>query len=228
LAEVDKQLAATCFGTASAVNTLQTNSGIKDAFTQPRIDMLIARARELQRCEPGHTPEDIQVELLKWVDEKKATILNLFLTLKGQCFLSLFWCATVWLILVMIDFDAARDTPIEILHTILLGIVKYAWYGSHSSWKDSDKKIYADHLQATNIHGLSVPTIRATYIMQYANSLIGRQLKTIAQVNTFHVHDLGNGLQFCLTKAIGELSALLWMPEIRNMKEYLVSPPAGD
>ncbi|KJA12597.1 hypothetical protein HYPSUDRAFT_210338 [Hypholoma sublateritium FD-334 SS-4] len=38
--------------------------------------------------------------------------------------------------------------------------------------------------------------------MQYANSLIGRQFKTIAQ-------------------AVGELTALLWMPEIRKMDEYL-------
>lgn len=86
MAEVDKQFAATCFGTASAVNTLQTNSGIKDAFTQPWIDVLIARARELRRREPNRTPEEIQAELLKWVDEKKAMILNPFLTLEGQWF----------------------------------------------------------------------------------------------------------------------------------------------
>lgn len=217
---------AACLGVAQTVKDLQTNTGIKDTFTQHWIDELIERSRTMQKHQPQRPVAEIQDELMKWISENKAAVYNPFLTLVGMghglSYLSSHGAILIFLLRV-IGFDVSSDTPVEILHTILLGIVKYVWYLLHSTWKDAHKKIYSERLQATNTSGLSIHAIRANYIMQYANSLIGRQLKTLAQVNAFHVYDIVGPLQFALTKAIGELSALLWFPEIRNLDDYLVS-----
>jgi hypothetical protein len=104
----------------------------------------------------------------------------------------------------------------------LLGIIKYIWHITHTPWSAEQKQMYAHRLQSTSTDGLSIHPIRSAYIMQYAGSLIGRQLKTLAQTNVFHVRGLVTDDQFTAWKAAGELAALLWFPEIRNLAEYRV------
>jgi hypothetical protein len=58
--------------------------------------------------------------------------------------------------------------------------------------------------------------------MQYAGSLIGRQFKALVETNIFHVQSLVSDLKFKAWKAVGKLSALLWVPKIRNPMEYQV------
>ncbi|KAJ7859305.1 hypothetical protein B0H14DRAFT_3084960 [Mycena olivaceomarginata] len=154
LGELKKQVKMACSGVIKHVKDLQTETGVKDVYTQFYID------------------GTLKLRLIQWTVDNGDNIYS--------------------------PFFAMKDTPIELLHTILLGIIKYVWHVR--------KQTYSMRLQSTNTDGLSVHAIRASYIMQYAGSLIGRQFKTIAQVNIFHIRDL--------------LSALLWFPEIRNLEEY--------
>ncbi len=71
-------------GNAQNVSSQQTQNGVKDAYTQYWIDQLIDRARNTQKAHPNRTKDDIQKELLSWVQEHKSDIYNPFLTLKGK------------------------------------------------------------------------------------------------------------------------------------------------
>ncbi|KAJ7677630.1 hypothetical protein B0H17DRAFT_1161361 [Mycena rosella] len=201
LTELKKQVKLACSGVAQPIKNTQKDTGVKDAYTQHWIDHLLEQFKLKKEEKPGRTTTEIQEELIQWTLDNEDKIYSGFLTMKG--------------------FDPTKDTPVEILHTILLGVVKYIWHSSHTSWNTAQKQTYSLRLQATNTDGLSVHAIRANYIMQYANSLIGRQFKTIAQVNVFHVHGIVTPEQFTTWRAVGEFSALIWVPEIRNLDEYL-------
>ncbi|KAJ6588551.1 hypothetical protein B0H19DRAFT_1013424 [Mycena capillaripes] len=198
--ELEKQVKLACSGVIQPVKDLQTKTGVKDMYTQFWIDGIISRFKEMRKDEPNRSVEEIREELVQWTVENRDKIYSGFLTTKG--------------------FDPTKDTPIEILHTILLGIIKYIWHITHTPWSAEQKQMYAHRLQSTNTDGLSIHPIWSAYIMQYAGSLIGRQLKTLAQTNVFHVRGLVTDNQFTAWKAAGELAALLWVPEIRNLAEY--------
>lgn len=121
-----------------------------------------------------------------------------------------------------LGLDPHRDTPIEILHTILLGIEKYAWHSLHSSLKDSDLSLFATRLHDSSIDGLAMDSFSAHYLIQYRNNLIGRHFKTLMQLTVFHVHGLVSDELFALLKAVGSLGAVLWIAEIEDLEIYLV------
>lgn len=171
--------------------------------------------------EEGVSAPEIQKNLESWVHENESDIYNGHLSTRGMTTHAFHW--NVSSIRLLSGFDPTQDSPIELLHTILLGVVKYAWFMSHSSWSPDKKKTFAMRLQVTNALGINSRSIRAGYIMQYANSLIGRQLKIIVQTVVFHCYDLLSPDMFALWKAIGELTALLWIPAIDEMEIFLVS-----
>ena len=58
--------------------------------------------------------------------------------------------------------------------------------------------------------------------MQFANSLIGRQFKIVAQATAFHVYDLLSPPMLQLWLSIGEMTALIWFPVIKDKTTYKV------
>ncbi|KAJ6559708.1 hypothetical protein B0H19DRAFT_944520 [Mycena capillaripes] len=196
------QLRLATYGIASHVDALQTSTGTKDKIAQHWINILIQKARETQAASPSRSVDEISNELLVWLSKETDQPYNPVLDL--PC-----------------TFDPSQDTLVDILHTILLGDAKYTWYDLHHNWTAVQQDIFTVRLQGTNLDGLRLPPIRAAYMMQYRNGLIGKHFKTLMQTMIFHIHDIVTPDQFTLVRALGELGPLLWIPVIDNMEQYL-------
>ncbi|KAI6140156.1 hypothetical protein BKA82DRAFT_4332047 [Pisolithus tinctorius] len=81
--------------------------------------------------------------------------------------------------------------PTEILHTILLGVVKYFWGQTvYLIEKAKLLDVFQSHLDSINHDALNAPSLNPEYICHYKGGLIGKHFKSLAQVMPFVIHDL--------------------------------------
>lgn len=114
------------------------------------------------------------------------------------------------------------DTPLELLHTFLLGGERYPWHRFSKKWGPAEELMFAARLQSAPIDGLSIDAFQAKYLVTHKNGLIGRHFKILLQLTVFQLDGLCTDIEFDMWKAIGELGALLWYHEIKDMDSYLV------
>ena len=115
------------------------------------------------------------------------------------------------------------DTPTEILHTVLLGVVKYFW--GQTVWL-LEKLHLMDTFQV-RLGSIDSDGLNAEYICKYKGSLIGKHFKSLTQVMPFLIYDLVPKSVLDGWNVIGTLVVLLWHMEIDNTEQYLVryTPP---
>ncbi|KAG1872268.1 hypothetical protein F4604DRAFT_1881049 [Suillus subluteus] len=125
-------------------------------------------------------------------------------------------------LLGMDGLDIHMDTPTEILHTILLGVVKYFW-GQTVFLLEKAKflHIFQCRLESIDKDGLNAPCLNADYICHYKGSLIGKHFKSLAQVMPFIIHDLVPPTVLNAWTVIGELVVLVWHTKITDTEAYL-------
>ena len=123
----------------------------------------------------------------------------------------------------IIGFDPHLDNPVEPLHTVLLGVIKYAWSITTAYVIDSNNlHVLEIRLRDANVDGLSIEALRAAYLTQYKGGLIGRQLKSIVQVIVFATHGIVSDNIRKMWIAAGNMVSLLWYTEYEDKDKYLV------
>lgn len=121
------------------------------------------------------------------------------------------------------DFDPNAHTPVEILHVVLLGFVKYFWRDAVSRQKAQGKEILKARLCSFDMTGLGLSRARGHTLVQYAGSLNGSDFRLILQVAPSVLHGLIPDNAYQAWLALCRLAPLLFQPEIDNLEPYIVS-----
>ena len=120
--------------------------------------------------------------------------------------------------------DPHEDTPVEILHVVLLGFIKYFWRDLvQNQINDEQKSLLIIRLNSLNVDGLGISRLAGETLVNYAGSLTGRDFRAIAQVTPFVIYDMVPADVFDAWVALSTLVPLLWQPIIEDINAYSVS-----
>lgn len=107
--------AVSCRVADSSLQAQQRENGAKARFPNVISEALVKAGDSVE----NRANKDQEME--RWINAHRATVLPAPLTLDG--------------------IDPALDTPIEILHTFLLGIVQYAWLDTHQEIANTPRNV---------------------------------------------------------------------------------------
>ncbi|KAG8774404.1 hypothetical protein FRC12_001986 [Ceratobasidium sp. 428] len=192
--------------TINKVKNYARDTGVKDSMAQLTIDRLLDLGKLLckqSKGAPRRSPLEIDSILQKELDSVQGShYINPLLSMPGV--------------------DIHRNTPTEILHTVLLGVVRYYW-GQSVFVLEKAKKLWVleCRIASANTAGLNLLKLSASYTCQYRGSLIGKHFKAIVLLMPFFCYDILPTGMITAWLLLGRLTSLLWYIEIRDTQSYL-------
>ncbi|KAH9809084.1 hypothetical protein DFH28DRAFT_1225958 [Melampsora americana] len=171
--------------------------GIQDPLNM----FFVKKVQDLHR-NPDITKEDV-AKLCKELNEVfQDRIFNPFIWLKG--------------------FDGHRDTPVEILHVVLLGVAKYLLRNRMQRCSAKEKNEIWGHWRSFNILGLNVPPIQPTTMINHFLSLTGKDFRVVLQAAPFiffHCEMSPEEREAWLT--LTHLAPYVFQTEITDVEKYI-------
>ncbi|KAH8983089.1 hypothetical protein EDB86DRAFT_3066391 [Lactarius hatsudake] len=188
-------------GKISKIRAHKTSTGIKDTFLETFLEQMHRSYKDISNKR-----------------EKQVALDNFRMTLPANMNM----LSPVWRIR---GLDPHADTPVEILHTVLLGFVKYFWRDVVHHQLGSNpqgKEVLKTRLNSLDISGLQLgQQLSGRTLVQYASSLTGRDFRIIAQVAPYVLYDLVPTTCFDAWVSLSNLVPLIWQPSIADIDEYI-------
>ncbi|EIN04922.1 hypothetical protein PUNSTDRAFT_47181 [Punctularia strigosozonata HHB-11173 SS5] len=200
LAQLEKQLERVLDRAPSTIDKMLTETGTKDKYLQHFVEKLLVECKKIEDKQatcPGLSgiskQDEIRLVLASLHEQMPKNILNP--------------------VLMVENFDPQQDSPVEILHVVLLWVVKYWWRDAVSHLSSKEKDILHAHINSIDTTGLGIKGPLGTTFVQYAGSLIAPQVLQGLE----GIPDECYGVWLALTC----LAPLLYQPEIMNLPEFM-------
>ncbi|KAH9813286.1 hypothetical protein DFH28DRAFT_896989, partial [Melampsora americana] len=186
--------------TKAAVETMARKFGLRD----PMLEFFIKKVQKAYESEQD--PDNVRLLCEGLSQQLDAHMFNPMLRLKG--------------------FDGHKDTPVETLHVVLLGITKYLFRDMMKSFgiiKPGTKRYrdLAGRWHACNVRGLHIAPIQPNTLIQFYQSLVGKDFRTILQIVPFVFFEYIPANKRHLWTSLCLLSSFIFQNEISHMEEYL-------
>ncbi|KAI0716145.1 hypothetical protein C8T65DRAFT_572363 [Cerioporus squamosus] len=209
LADLRQQEDRAFGGAPSAVDGMATNTGTKDKYfgyfvdeLQKKLNRFREKRSKKKTAAPGTLPWETRLadKLREIRGNMPANIFNPVLDIP--------------------DFDAHADSPIEILHVVLLGVGKYFWRDACARQTPEGKEILKARLSSMNVDGLGISPIRGHTLVYYAKSLVGRDFRIVLQVAPAVLHGMVPDAAYEAWLALGRLAPLIFQHTIEDLPTY--------
>ncbi|EFP79898.2 uncharacterized protein PGTG_05123 [Puccinia graminis f. sp. tritici CRL 75-36-700-3] len=119
-------------------------------------------------------------------------------------------------------FDGCKDTPVEVLHVVLLGVVKYLLRDFMTT---TIKPKHLPQLIASwdsfNVQSLELGQIQGKYFVKHYKSLVGKHFRIVLQLAPFVLFQFMTAEQRDLWTALCQLAPLVFQTSIADMVVYL-------
>ncbi|KAI8444470.1 hypothetical protein BY996DRAFT_6435255 [Phakopsora pachyrhizi] len=110
-------------------------------------------------------------------------------------------------------FDGHKDTPVEVLHVVLLGIIKYLYCDIIGGLSGNKKDEVIARLQSFDTGNLNIPPIKAKYLVQQYSSLVGKDFKVLIQASPF----------FKIWISLCHHCSFIFQTHIRDLTKYMAN-----
>ncbi|KAA1076265.1 hypothetical protein PGTUg99_037590 [Puccinia graminis f. sp. tritici] len=124
--------------------------------------------------------------------------------------------------LELLGFDGVHDTPVEILHVMLLGIVKYLARDLVGSVPAANRDELEGRLRSFSISSLNIDSVKPEYLIKHIKSLVGRDFKILLQAGPFFLMGFLSPEKQAIWLALCKLAPLIFQSRIGDMTQYLV------